>query len=142
QCETMSAMDPLEQHEEQLKENLSQVSDRTRQLFAVDCAERVLFLFEQQHPDDARPRQGIEVVRRYHSAEAAPLEAITKAEEAAHAAARDCADPRAQQAAVLIADAVSVPLGGLAASVTSQGLGAALVASLRSEGTNARLQEE
>jgi len=33
--------------------------------FACDCAEEVLHLYEQKYPDDLRPRQAIEVARRY-----------------------------------------------------------------------------
>jgi len=33
--------------------------------FACDCAEEVLHLYEQKYPDDPRPRQAIEVARRY-----------------------------------------------------------------------------
>jgi hypothetical protein len=34
-------------------------------MFACDCAEHVLPLFEREHPYDDRPRQAIEIVRRF-----------------------------------------------------------------------------
>ena len=37
---------------------------RTARLFAADCAERVLHLYERKGPDDNRVRNAIEVVRR------------------------------------------------------------------------------
>jgi hypothetical protein len=41
-------------------------ADREMRLFACDCAERVLPIFEQQYPEDnRRPRQAIETARRF-----------------------------------------------------------------------------
>ena len=45
-------------------------NDRTLRLFAADCAERVLPLFEQQRPNDNRPRQAVETARRFANGEA------------------------------------------------------------------------
>ena len=39
--------------------------ERAARLFACDCAERVLPLYETKYPDDTRPRHAIEVARRY-----------------------------------------------------------------------------
>jgi hypothetical protein len=39
--------------------------DKTARLFAADCAERVLEIFERKHPDDPRPRQAIEAARAF-----------------------------------------------------------------------------
>ena len=59
-------------------------NERTARLFACDCAERVLYLYEAQYPDD-RPRKAIEVARRYAEG------AATREELAAAEAARDAA---------------------------------------------------
>lgn len=40
-------------------------SDKERRLFAADCAERVLHLFEQEYPNDLAPRQKIDATRLY-----------------------------------------------------------------------------
>ena len=40
-------------------------------LFAADCAEQVLPLFERDRPDDSRPRRAIEVARDPHTSAAA-----------------------------------------------------------------------
>ncbi|QNQ10614.1 putative immunity protein [Sphingomonas alpina] len=67
-------------------------------LWAADCAERVLDLFEAQHPDDARPRQAIQAARQWESGDLAMTGARDHA-FAAHAAARDAATPAGSAAA-------------------------------------------
>jgi hypothetical protein len=69
------------------------VDDRTLRLFACDCAERVLPLYEAEYPDDDRPRKAIETARRYADGQATEDELA-----AARAAAR---------AADLVADLVA-----------------------------------
>lgn len=39
--------------------------ETTARLFAADCAERVLTIFEKQRPKDDRPRKAIEAARAY-----------------------------------------------------------------------------
>jgi hypothetical protein len=60
--------------------------ERTARLFAADCAEAVLHIYEQHQPSDSRPRDAIEVVRRYARGEATHFE-LTAARDAAAAAA-------------------------------------------------------
>ncbi|MGH6614368.1 putative immunity protein [Sphingomonas sp.] len=67
-------------------------------LWAADCAERVLDLFETLHPDDARPRQAVQAARQWESGGLAMTSARACA-FAAHAAARDAASPAASAAA-------------------------------------------
>ena len=59
--------------------------DRIARLFICDCAERVLHLFEEKFPDDKRPRQAIEVARRFAIGQAT-IEELRDAREAAWAA--------------------------------------------------------
>ena len=54
-------------------------------LFAADCAEQVLPLFERDRPDDSRPRRAIEVARDPHAS------AATSAATSAAASAAACA---------------------------------------------------
>ena len=69
-------------------------NERTARLFAVDCAERVLPLFEKRHPNDDRPRKAIQAARDYANGK------ITKeALAAAGAAAWDAAGDAARAAA-------------------------------------------
>ena len=79
---------------------------RIARLFACDCAERVLGIFERNHPEDMRPRQAIDVARRYANEEATGKElqaawdaAWDAAWAAARAAARDAAGAAAGAAA-------------------------------------------
>ncbi len=65
-------------------------SDKLARLFACDCAERVLPLFESKYPNDKRPRQAIETARRFANGEATQEEMT--AARAAAAAARAAAD--------------------------------------------------
>jgi hypothetical protein len=44
---------------------LGEEHQRDIRLFNCDIAEGVLYLFEEQYPDDKRPRQAIETARRY-----------------------------------------------------------------------------
>jgi len=69
-------------------------NERTARLFACDCAEHVLPIFEKTLPDDKRPRQCIEVARRFANGEATKEElaaAWAAAGDAAWDAARDAA---------------------------------------------------
>ena len=43
---------------------------REMRLFACDCAERVLSIFERERPGDLRPRKAIETARRYATGDA------------------------------------------------------------------------
>jgi hypothetical protein len=77
-------------------------NERTARLFACDCAERVLYLFEARHPDDGRPRQAIEIARRYAEGKATVEElaaARAAAWEAALNASRDAGWDAAREAA-------------------------------------------
>ena len=63
-------------------------------LFACECAERVVPLFELRYSDDKRPRAAIETARRFANGEATRDEmaaAEAAARDAARAAARDAA---------------------------------------------------
>ena len=73
-------------------------------LFAADCAEQVLPLFERDRPDDSRPRRAIEVARDPHASDAAS-DAAWAARDAARAAA--CAASAAARAAACAASAAA-----------------------------------
>jgi hypothetical protein len=62
-------------------------NERTARLFACDCAEHVLYLYERKYPDDNRPRNAIETVRGHANGEATEEE-LTAARSAVWAAAR------------------------------------------------------
>ncbi len=65
-------------------------NERTARLFACDCAERMLSIYERDYPGDQRPRQAVEVARRYANGQATQDE-LAAARVAAGAAAWDAA---------------------------------------------------
>ena len=65
-------------------------NERTARLFAADCAEQVLHLFEREHSDDKRPRLAIEAARRFANGEIDRVD-LAAAWAAAWAAASDAA---------------------------------------------------
>ncbi len=81
---------------------ITEQAERGIRLFACDCAERVLPLFEKKYPLDNRPRTAIDVVRRFANGEASPEELEAAAEAAARAAR---AAARAAEAAARAAEA-------------------------------------
>ncbi len=85
-------------------------NDRNLRLFVCDCVERVLHVFENQAPDDARPRRTIETARRF------ALGLATSSElTAAKAAARAAAENVALTAAGAAAENVALTAAGAAA---------------------------
>ena len=73
-------------------------TDRSLRLFACDCAEHVLHYYEDEYPDDNRPRECIEVARRYANGNATDDE-LDAARAAAWAATGDAA--RRKQARII-----------------------------------------
>ena len=68
--------------------------DKDIRLFAADCAESVLHIFEKEHPNDDRPRKVIRAARDYANGfiSSQELKAARDAAEAAWAAAGDAED--------------------------------------------------
>lgn len=75
----------------ELHEILNQLSPQQRRLFACDCAEHVLPLFERFQPLDNRPRKAIEVARHY-ALGTTTLEALESASGDAEGAAWDAVE--------------------------------------------------
>lgn len=75
-------------------------------LWAADCAQHVLHLFEEAQPGDDRPRRAIEQARAWARGEITMTQARTAA-FAAHAAAREASGP-AREAARAAGHAVAV----------------------------------
>jgi hypothetical protein len=89
-------------------------NERTARLFACDCAEHVLSLYEAKYPDDDRPRKAIEVARRYAEG-TATREELAAAGAAAWAAARAAAGAAAWAAVRAAAEAAARAAAGAAA---------------------------
>lgn len=78
--------------------NLNAQDHKTLVLWAGDCAEHVLPLFERAHPDDHRPRMALEAGRAW-VAGLISVSAARAAAFASHAAARDSDSVSARAAA-------------------------------------------
>ena len=72
---------------------------RTLTAWSLDCAERVLALFEGARPDDSRPRHALEVGRRWVETGEFSMPIIRSASLGAHAAAKDATNSAAACAA-------------------------------------------
>jgi len=73
-AERIDSDDKIVVREARLTKRLKTWNKRIARLFACDCAERVLPIFEKEYPDDKRPREAIEVSRRYANGKATEKE--------------------------------------------------------------------
>ncbi len=96
--EQLAGDDKLCVREARLGPALAMWNERAARLFAADCAEHVLPIFEREHPDDERPRIAIAVARRFAVGDATQDE-LAAAWAAARAAAWDAAWDAAGDAA-------------------------------------------
>ena len=83
-------------------------NEKTARLFAADCAERVLPIYEKKYPDDDRPRKAIKAARKYANGK------ITKEQMAAADAAGAAAGAAARAAAWDAAGAAAGDAAGAA----------------------------
>lgn len=67
---------------------IEEAQQRGLALWAADCAERALPVFENAHPNDSRPRKAVEAGRAWARGEI-PLSAARGASSKANAAARE-----------------------------------------------------
>jgi hypothetical protein len=86
---------------------LSEDDRRVLAVWAADCAERTLHLFEAEAPSDTRPREAIDGARAFARGELLIGPARSLAVRA-HAAARDVDDPAAVAAARATGHAAAV----------------------------------
>lgn len=118
-CENLGVRSP---------QTLSEADRRIVAVWAADCAERVLGLFEAQAPADSRPRDAIARLRAFAGGELGVAEARRRF--VAHAAARDVSAAAAVAAARAVGQAASVPhmgahaLGAAAYAAKAAGLAA------------------
>ena len=109
-------------------QTLSEADRRIVAVWAADCAERVLGLFESEAPADGRPREAIARLRAFARGELGVAEARRRF--VAHAAARDVSAAAAVAAARAAGQAASVPhmgahaLGAAAYAAKATGLAA------------------
>src|ERR671938_2055783 len=101
-------------------QTLSEADRRIVAVWAADCAERVLTLFEAEAPGDSRPREAIARLRAFARGELGVGEARRRF--VAHAAAREVSAPAAVAAARAAGQAASI------AHIGAHALGAAAYA--------------
>ena len=87
-------------------QTLSEADRRIVAVWAADCAERVLGLFEAEAPRDSRPRDAIARLRAFARGELGVAE--TRRRFVAHAAAREVSAPAAVAAARAAGQAASI----------------------------------
>ncbi len=112
--EIIEATDKVVVREARLICKVETWNDRTARLFACDCAERVLHLYEDKHPDDSRVRNCIEISRRVANGDL-PVSELAAARAAAWAAAWAAAGAAAWDAARDAAGDASGAAAGAAA---------------------------
>ena len=110
-------------------------NDKTLRLYAADCAERVLGLYEKQYPKDDRPRKAIQAARDFANGlitKDAAAKAATNAAYAAYAAnvanaayAADAAYAAAANAAYAAANAAANAANAAYAAANAAGYAAA-----------------
>ena len=75
--------------------------------WTISCAERLLPLFLEERPEDARPRAALDAARAFMRGEL-DIEGVREWAFAAHAAAREATDPVAVAAARVCGQAAAV----------------------------------
>jgi hypothetical protein len=101
--------------------------EHTARLFACDCAEHVLHIFEEMYPEDKRPREAIAVARRFAVGEATRDE-LNDAGDAARAA--EGAARAAAMAAWNAAEGAARAVGAAARAAARGAEGAARAAAM------------
>ncbi len=109
--------------DEAMVELASETEQKTLAVWAIECAERVLHYFEEDYPQDHRPRTAIKTLQAWIETGVFRMSVIRKASLDAHAAARDVGeDSPARSAAHAAGQAVAT------AHVPRHALGPALYA--------------
>jgi hypothetical protein len=110
------------------QQTLSQAERRIVSVWAADCAERVLGLFEAEAPGDSRPRDAVERTRAFGRGELDVAEEIRR-RFVSGGAAREVRSPAAAAAARAAGQAAAIPHMGAhalgAAAYAAQAVGLA-----------------
>lgn len=89
------------------KSMLSEQEHKVLAVWAADCAEHVLPYFEEEYPEDQRPRKAIEACRRWARTGVFKMADVRRDSLAAHAAARGAEDDAARFAARAAGQAIA-----------------------------------
>jgi hypothetical protein len=85
--------------DESIVELVRKTDQKTLAIWAVDCAKRVMPYFEENYPEDHRPRKAIETLQEWIGTGALKMAVIRKASLDAHAAAREVGEDTAARSA-------------------------------------------
>lgn len=85
--------------DEAMVELMEKTDHKTLGIWALDCVERVLSYFEEQYPEDPRPRQALEALQTWINTGAFKMKTIRKASLDSHAAAREVGEDNAARSA-------------------------------------------
>ena len=113
----------LRQQKETFVEIVIKTDQETLAAWAIDCTERVLPYFEEEYPEDHRPRNAIETLQIWINTGVFRMAVIRSASLAAHAAARDVGEDNAARSA-----ARSAGQAVATAHVPTHSIGAAIYA--------------
>ncbi len=105
---------------EKIDHQIFKPDQKTLALWAADCAERVLWYFEEKSPKDDRPRKALGACRKWAATGIFRMAEIRKASLDAHAAAKTTKQEDAKYAAHAAGQAVAtahVPTHALGASL-------------------------
>lgn len=114
------------------KITLTKDQERDLRLFACDCTERVLPIYEAEYPDDDRPRRAVEVSRAYALGETTKEE-LDAAAYAARDAARDASWYAARAAAGVSTTWVVLVARAALAALATDAAGAVQIAAEAAE---------
>jgi hypothetical protein len=85
--------------DEEMGELVSKTDQKTVALWAIDCAERVMPSFEENYPQDHRPRHALETLKTWRETGVFQMAVIRKASLDAHAAAREVGEESSARSA-------------------------------------------
>jgi len=113
----------LARHKNYFLELVNKTDQKTLAVWAIDCAERVMPYFEENYPEDPRPREAIETLQAWLETGVFKMAVVRKASLSSHAAARDVGEENpARSAARAAGQAVAT------AHVPTHAIGAAIYA--------------
>lgn len=113
----------LAEQKEYFLDIVSKTDQKTLARWAIDCSERVLPYFEDEFPDDKRPRNALITLQKWINTGEFSMSVIRKASLDSHAAAREVGDDNpARSAARAAGQAVAT------AHVPTHAIGAAIYA--------------
>ena len=78
--------------DDEMTELVGATGRKTLALRAIACANRVMPFFEENRPEDSRPRQALETLERWIATGILNMKVARKTSLGAHAAARDVAE--------------------------------------------------